>query len=143
MNVSELADQTKVEELQLRITELGEVKETKFGRVQNATAEDDSGAVQLSLWNDQTGKYKEGDVVVVRNGWCKLFNGQLQVSAGKYGTVEKGEAKTASSNPETEEVKTRTVRENHLRPTISEIRGKFKEETYVDRCGVPVTKITV
>ncbi|MCX6695647.1 MAG: OB-fold nucleic acid binding domain-containing protein [Candidatus Altiarchaeota archaeon] len=142
--MSELEDQTKVEEIELRITELGEVRETNSGSVQNAKAEDDSGGVQLSLWNDQTGKYKEGDVVVVKNGWCKEYKGQLQLSAGKFGTIVKtGEAEKASSNPETEEVKTRTVREKHIRPTLSEIRGQYKEETYVDRCGVPVTKISV
>ena len=89
MKVSELRDKTPVEEMKLTIVELGETRDTPYGRVQSTTAKDDSGTVQLSLWNDQVGKFEAGDVVVIKKGWAKDYRGQMQVSAGKFGTLEK------------------------------------------------------
>ncbi len=89
MKVSDLRDRTAVDELKLTIVSLGETRDTSYGKVQSATAQDETGTVTLSLWNDQVGKFEANDVVVIKKGWCKDFRGQLQVSAGKYGTLEK------------------------------------------------------
>jgi replication factor A1 len=91
MKVSELRDKSPIEELKVTISELGETRDTSYGKVQSTTAKDDSGTVQLSLWNDQIGKFDAGDVVVIKKGWSKEYRGQMQVSAGKFGTLEKVE----------------------------------------------------
>ena len=89
MKVSELKDKATVEELELTVTEVKEPRETRFGMVQSTIAKDDSGTVTLTLWNDQVGQYNVGDAVKLTKGWCKEYMGELQVSSGKYGTLEK------------------------------------------------------
>ena len=89
MKVSELKDKSSVEEVKLTIESVTEVRDTSYGKVQSTTAKDDSGSCTLSLWNDQIGKYDVGDTVVIKKGWCKEFRSQMQVSTGKFGTIEK------------------------------------------------------
>jgi replication factor A1 len=88
MKVSDLKDKSPVEEIKLTITALGEVRDTSYGKVQSTTANDDTGTVQLSLWNDQIGKFNANDNVIIKKGWCKEFRGQMQISTGKFGTIE-------------------------------------------------------
>ena len=64
----------------------------KFGvrmKVAKANIRDDSGEISLSLWNDDSGKFKVGDKIKLENGWVTEFKGNLQVSAGKNGKLEK------------------------------------------------------
>jgi len=91
MKVSDLKDKTPVEEIKLTIESLGETRDTSYGKVQSTVAKDDTGTATLSLWNDQIGQYNAGDVVIIKKGWCKSFRDQMQVSTGKFGTIEKAE----------------------------------------------------
>jgi replication factor A1 len=64
----------------------------KFGvrmKVAKANIRDDSGEINLTLWNDDAGKFKVGDKIKLENGWVTEFKGNLQVSAGKNGKIEK------------------------------------------------------
>lgn len=64
----------------------------KFGvrmKVAKANIRDDSGEINLTLWNDDTGKFKVGDKIKLENGWVTEFKGNLQVSSGKNGKIEK------------------------------------------------------
>jgi len=89
------------------VTEVSDVREfNKFGkqgRVSNAMIKDGTGRVKLSLWNEQTEKVKVGDKVKVKNGYVGEFQGELQLTTGKFGTLEvvRGEegAKVAESPP--------------------------------------------
>jgi replication factor A1 len=60
----------------------------KSGKVANAILADDSGEIQLTLWNEQVDEAKEGSKVKVTNGFVNEWQGKLQVSGGKFGTVE-------------------------------------------------------
>ena len=63
---------------------------SKFGkrlRVCNATLQDDSGSITLSLWNDDIDKINVGDKIQIENGWISEFKQQPQLSAGKYGKI--------------------------------------------------------
>ena len=63
---------------------------SKFGkrlRVCNATLQDDSGQITLSLWNDDIDKVNVGDKISIENGWISEFKQQPQLSAGKYGKI--------------------------------------------------------
>jgi len=58
------------------------------GRVCNAEIEDDSGKIKLTLWNDEIDKVKEGDTVKITNGYCNEFQGEKQLTAGRFGKLE-------------------------------------------------------
>ena len=60
----------------------------KAGKVCNAILKDDSGAVALTLWNDDVDKVKLGSKIKLINGYCGEYNGDKQVSAGKIGKIE-------------------------------------------------------
>lgn len=66
----------------------------KPGRVANSIIEDDSGQIVLTLWNEDVDKFKEGDKIKVVNGFVNEWRGDLQLTSGRAGKLEKvdGEA---------------------------------------------------
>lgn len=65
---------------------------SKFGkrlRVASATLRDDSGDITLSLWNDDTDKFVQGDKVSISDGWVSDYKGKLQISMGRNGKIAK------------------------------------------------------
>tara|TARA_Y100000310_G_scaffold331630_1_gene405522 strand:- start:2268 stop:2702 length:435 start_codon:yes stop_codon:yes gene_type:complete len=96
-------------ELVLTIKDKGEArtfeKFGKTGKVCSATAKDDSGEIKLTLWNDDVDKVKAGDKIHLKNGWCSEYQGERQLSSGKFGEIEvlenDGEAAETESSGET------------------------------------------
>jgi len=74
------------------IKEVGEERTfNKYGRelrVSNAVIEDESGSIKLTLWNEDCGKFKEGDKVHIINGYVSEFQGEMQLTSGKFGKIE-------------------------------------------------------
>ena len=98
MKINELnAGQGNVE-VEGTIKEFGEPRTfNKFGReltVVNAMLEDDSGKVKLSLWNEDATRFKEGDKIKITNGYVSEFQGEPQLTSGKFGSIEKLEGET-------------------------------------------------
>lgn len=60
----------------------------KTGKVCSVKVKDDSGKIKLTLWNEDIDKIKEGDKIHLENGWCSEYQGEKQVSAGKFGKIE-------------------------------------------------------
>ncbi|MCI0496994.1 MAG: hypothetical protein L0Z54_01700 [Thermoplasmata archaeon] len=93
MMIKDIEPNRTIEEIQLTIDELGEIRKyiTKWGadgRVRDATASDSSGGkVKVSLWNDEVEMVEAGQKVVIRNGYAKVWNGELQISSGRYGKL--------------------------------------------------------
>jgi replication factor A1 len=56
-------------------------------RVADATLQDDSGTITLTLWGDEITKYTVGQKVKITDGWVKDFRGKLQVSMGRSGKI--------------------------------------------------------
>jgi len=107
MKISEvLAQQTATLE-NVEITEIGSVREfNKFGnagRVCNAKIKDDSGQMELTLWNEDVDIYVVGDVITITEGWVKEWNGNLQITSGRNGKIEKAGAVEAPAAEETKE----------------------------------------
>lgn len=94
MKVADLGDRMKVEEIELDIVEKEEPREFtsrsgQSGRVCNATGQDDAGdSVKLTLWNDEVDQVEEGHRIRITNGWSKEYQGEIELSAGRYGTLE-------------------------------------------------------
>ena len=95
------------------VLEVSDVREfSKYGRqgrVANALIKDGTGKVKLSLWNEQIEKVRPGDKVKIQNGYVGEFQGELQLTTGKFGTLEvikaeEPEKETAEvpAEPETE-----------------------------------------
>jgi replication factor A1 len=94
MKISELKSGTGNASIEGEIVAMEEPREVmgKFGkrlRVASATVKDDSGEIVLSLWNDDTEKYAQGDKIKISDGWVSDYKGQLRISAGRSGKIEK------------------------------------------------------
>lgn len=90
MKISELEPKSKVVNLVGEIQSLEDASETPNGvKVQEGILVDSSGQVKLSLWQEEVGLFKQGDKVIINTGWCKEFEGELQVSTGKFGKMAK------------------------------------------------------
>ncbi len=92
-------------DLVLTITEKGDARTfEKFGNtgsVCTVKAKDDSGEIKLTLWNEDIDKVNMGDKIHLKNGWCSEFQGEKQVSSGKFGEIEVLEkAQPSESAPE-------------------------------------------
>lgn len=100
-NISELKSGQGSVNVEGVIKELGEVKIiNKYGRelkLCNAILEDDSGSIKLTLWNDDAARFKEGDKVKIVNGYVSEFQGDLQLTSGKFGRMEKVGGGTTSN----------------------------------------------
>lgn len=79
-------------EIVVDIVDVGEVREFekfgKSGRVATAIAKDETGDIKLTLWNEDIDKVKSGDKVKLTNGYVSEWQGELQLTTGKFGKLE-------------------------------------------------------
>lgn len=64
----------------------------KSGKVCNVVIKDDSGNVQLTLWNEMVDQINVGDHLKLVDCYVGEWQGAKQVTTGKNGTIEKIEA---------------------------------------------------
>ena len=99
MKISELNMGQGNVEVEGTVKEIGEAKTfNKFGKdlsVANAMLEDDSGSIKLTLWNDDVTRFKDGDKLKVVNGYVNEFQGEKQLTSGKFGSLEKVDGSSA------------------------------------------------
>lgn len=79
--------------IELKIVDKEEPRDfEKFGkplRVCNAVGEDEKGnKIKITLWNDEIDKVNVGDKIKITNGYCNEFQGEKQLTAGKFGQLE-------------------------------------------------------
>ena len=93
MKVSELkVGQGKVD-IDLVVKSKSETRTfNKYGRdlrVANVVCADaEGGEIKVSLWNDDCDKVNVGDSIKIVNGYVSEFNGEKQLSSGKFGKIE-------------------------------------------------------
>jgi replication factor A1 len=114
MEVKDLKPKLGKVEITLEITEKGEAKEfSKFGsvgRVCNAKGKDSTGEIAVTLWNEQVDQVNEGDVIKITNGYVSEYQGEMQLSTGKFGQLEvvgkgkEAEAPKKEKKPKDEEI---------------------------------------
>ena len=99
-NINELQARQGNVDVVAEVIEVGEPREfSKFGRtgkVANAKIKDETGEVKLTLWNEQVDQVKVGQKVHLTNGWVGEYQGELQLSTGKFGKLEVVEEATSS-----------------------------------------------
>ncbi|MBW2974570.1 hypothetical protein KY366_02535 [Candidatus Woesearchaeota archaeon] len=88
-----------------QVTEKGDVREFekfgKKGRVCNAKIKDSSGEITLTLWNEQVDQVNVGSKIHIINGWVSEWQGEKQLSTGKFGqleVLEEGSEKPATND---------------------------------------------
>ena len=64
------------------VTRFGE-----FAKVTNASIKDETGIIQLPLWNRQIDEVSEGDVIQVENARVVTFRGKRQLRVGRGGQL--------------------------------------------------------
>ena len=94
MKISELKAGTGNVDLEGEISVKEEPRDviTKFGkktRVANAKLKDDTGEITLSLWGDDADTFAQGDNIKIEKGWVSEYKGNMQLSAGKFGKIQK------------------------------------------------------
>lgn len=111
MKISELNPGQGDVEIEVEVTSIEEPRSfNKFGkdlRVATATIKDDSGEMELTLWNEDIDKIKTGNKVKISKGYVKEFNGKKQLTTGKFGSFEVlgnggGDTPAASEAPSAE-----------------------------------------
>ena len=88
MKIVELQDGTKKVEVTGQIIELGQTVDGAGWTRADATLKDDTGSIKLVLWDKDTLEVSKGDVISIENGYVKAYQGTLQLSRGKYGTLK-------------------------------------------------------
>lgn len=91
MNIEELKPGQGNVNIEVEVIDVSEVREfNKYGRegrVATAKVKDDSGEIDLSLWNESIDEVSVGDKVKIENGYVSEFQGNKQLTAGKFGTL--------------------------------------------------------
>ncbi|MEM3670861.1 MAG: OB-fold nucleic acid binding domain-containing protein [Thermoprotei archaeon] len=76
------------------LVDIGEVRTVNLraggqSRVADAVLQDDSGAVDLTLWDNQVDEFSVGDKVQIQNGYTSEFRGRVKLNVGRYGKITK------------------------------------------------------
>lgn len=120
-------------ELTAEVIDISEPREfSKFGRtgkVANAKIKDETGTIKLTLWNEQADIIKKGDKVHITNGWVGEYQGELQLSTGKFGKLEiLGKEENAEEEVEKKEVTEKEVEETEIGEKPDEEETKEEPE---------------
>ena len=88
--ISELKAKSGFDVIEGIIISKADAREVRGGELKVADAEikDDSGKVKLTLWNDEINTINIGDKVKILKGWCNEYQGEMSISAGKFGQLE-------------------------------------------------------
>ncbi len=93
MKINELRDGMRKVDVEGNVIEKSDAREVRSRwtnetyQVADATLEDETGTISLTLWNEQVTQVNVGDRVKIENGYIKSFRDVLQLNSGKYGTL--------------------------------------------------------
>lgn len=92
MQIKDLEPKQGKVDIEVEVKEIGDVREFqkfgKVGRVANATVSDETGTIKLTIWNEDIDNIREGDKLKITNGFVSEFQGEKQLSAGRFGKIE-------------------------------------------------------
>ncbi len=90
--IGQLKNKMKRVDLKAKIIEILPMRRvmTRFGEwanFTNVTIADDTGTIQLSLWNNQLKTHDVGDPIEIKNGHVAQYQGELQLRLGRKGSI--------------------------------------------------------
>ncbi|MCI4345825.1 MAG: OB-fold nucleic acid binding domain-containing protein [Thermoplasmata archaeon] len=78
--------------LDATITAISPVRDVTTSRgpaqVADATLQDDTGTITLTLWGADAKRFTVGQKIHVADGWVKEYRGKLQLSLGRSGSIQ-------------------------------------------------------
>jgi replication factor A1 len=104
IKVSDLQPYSKQVNTTVKIVQKGEARETvsrqdgTTHRVLDALVGDETGAIYMTLWDENIDKVNEGDSVMVKNGYVRPFKGSMRLNIGRYGSLEPSETALGDVN---------------------------------------------
>jgi replication factor A1 len=95
MKISEIKSGMSNVSVEAKVIDISEARDvqTRYGSrsVADATLEDGTGQINLSLWQDQINSVKIGDKVVVTGAYTTEFRDRLQLNIPRAGKIEVAE----------------------------------------------------
>ena len=93
MKISEIQPGMSRVNVSGEIIEIGRIRDvkTRYGKqttVANVILKDESGTIKLTLWGEQIEKVSVGNNVEIKNGYVSEWQGEKQLSLGKYGEMK-------------------------------------------------------
>lgn len=92
MNIGDIKRGMSNISLEAKVIDISDTRDvmTRFGRrsVADATLEDETGQISLSLWQDQIEKVKVGDTLKISGAFVTEFREKLQLNIPKSGKIE-------------------------------------------------------
>ncbi|MEA3329500.1 MAG: hypothetical protein U9Q06_02035 [Nanoarchaeota archaeon] len=104
----------------------------KYGKdlkLANAIATDGESEIKLTLWNEDVDKVKTGAIIKIENGYVSEFQGEKQLTSGKFGKLEVVDGTQES--------------EDTIEDSKEEVKEEVKEESPEDETSVKEEKIEV
>jgi len=95
-------------------------------RVADALVGDETGAIYLTLWDDNIEKVSEGDIISIKNGYVSLFKGSMRLNIGRFGSFERAEVSLPEVNTKNNLSEKRFEQERRY-PTF---RPAYRDEGY-------------
>jgi len=99
--VGELNPSSRAVNVLAKLVSKSEIRNVAAGRdgephkVSDAMVGDETGCIYLTLWDDNIEKVKDGDTILIKNGYINLFRGNMRLNVGRYGTLEISETPLA------------------------------------------------
>ena len=92
MKISEITRGTSNIALKARVVDKGEKREvnTKYGRkaVADFTLEDETGQINLSLWEEKIDQVRVGDTLSIEGGYITEFRDKMQLNLPRSGKLD-------------------------------------------------------
>lgn len=92
MKIRELRDGMRRVDVEGEISDIGEPRTVNLrtggqAKVVDATLNDDSGSIKLTLWDDQIDVVRTGSRIKIENGYTNSFRGEVRLNVGRYGQL--------------------------------------------------------
>ena len=85
--IKDLEARKPIDSIELEIVDMEEPREWSNHRGSATGKDTDGNTVKVTFWNDDVDKVKKGDKIKIENGWASEFNGEIQVSTGRFGKL--------------------------------------------------------
>ncbi|MFX1537609.1 MAG: hypothetical protein ACFFDI_25690 [Promethearchaeota archaeon] len=106
MKIEDIEPFDKGIEVVFKIVEKGKTRailSRRSGEINNVcdiTVADSTGAILLTLWNNDIGLVEEGKDYTLLNGYVKVFRNSMRLNKGKYGIISEAEETIDEVNTE-------------------------------------------